>query len=124
MNGSNLFVDTNILIYLFSGHQKLVEILENQNLYISVITEIELLAYPNLSQNQEARIRDFISNINIININTNIKEIAIQIKKSYKIKLPDALIASSAIDVKMPLFSADTIFEKIDSLEFRQYKLV
>lgn len=124
MNGSNLFVDTNILIYLFSGHQKLVEILENQNLYISVITEIELLAYPNLSQNQEARIRDFISNINIININTNIKEIAIQIKKSYKIKLPDALIASSAIDVKMPLFSADTIFEKIDSLEFRQYELV
>ena len=45
MNGSKLFLDTNIILYLLNGDQTLAELLNGKQLYISVITELELLAY-------------------------------------------------------------------------------
>lgn len=48
MNERNLFVDTNILIYLIDdskAYRNLAEILNNKRLYISVVSEIELLSF-------------------------------------------------------------------------------
>jgi len=45
MNGTDIFVDTNICIYLLDGDMVLSEMLQGQSLYISIITEMELYAY-------------------------------------------------------------------------------
>ena len=42
MNGVDLFVDTNVLINLAEGRSGVDEYLESNNLFVSVITEIEL----------------------------------------------------------------------------------
>lgn len=39
MNGNTLFLDTNIILYLLDGDQTLAELLNDRQLYISVITE-------------------------------------------------------------------------------------
>jgi predicted nucleic acid-binding protein len=39
------------------------------------------------------------------------------LKKKYSIKLPDAIIAATAIWYKIPLITADKGFEKIEELE-------
>lgn len=42
MNGNNLLVDTNIVIYLLSGDKTIADLLDKKKIYISFITEIEL----------------------------------------------------------------------------------
>ena len=49
MNGNKLFLDTNIILYLLNGDETLAELLNQKQLYISVITELELLAYKNIT---------------------------------------------------------------------------
>ena len=44
--------------------------------------------------------------------------VTIELRKLYNIKLPDAIIASTAIINSVPLLSADTIFSKISELNF------
>lgn len=43
MSGNKLFIDTNIALYLLNGDETLSTFLYGKELYISVITELELL---------------------------------------------------------------------------------
>ena len=45
MNGTDIFIDTNICIYLLNGDVILAELLQSQYLFSSYITEMELYAY-------------------------------------------------------------------------------
>jgi predicted nucleic acid-binding protein len=45
MNGNKVFVDTNIILYLLSGDITLAELLNGKQIYISFITQLELLSY-------------------------------------------------------------------------------
>jgi predicted nucleic acid-binding protein len=47
MNGIRLVCDTNPLIYLLDGNQPLAEFLDNKQIYVSVITELELFSKQN-----------------------------------------------------------------------------
>lgn len=96
MNGINILVDTNVLIYLFSGNEQILDFLEDKSLSASIITEIEVLSFPDLKSKEENSIKDFFKKIEVIHVNNEVKELAIQIKRSYKIKLPDAIIAASS----------------------------
>ena len=52
MNGNSLLVDTNIILYLLGGDKTIIPILENKNLFISFISELELLSYINLTNKE------------------------------------------------------------------------
>lgn len=56
MSGSNLLLDTNIILYFLSGDETLSSILEENQLYISVISEMELLSFSQLSENELQKI--------------------------------------------------------------------
>lgn len=43
MSGKEILVDTNILLYLLKGNDTLEKILQGKNIYLSFITELELL---------------------------------------------------------------------------------
>ena len=43
MNGDNILIDTNIALYLLNGDRVVAEILDGKNVYVSFITELELL---------------------------------------------------------------------------------
>ena len=43
MIGNSIVLDTNIVLYLRNGDDELASILNQMQLYVSVITEIELL---------------------------------------------------------------------------------
>ena len=66
---------------------------------------------------------ELIENCLIINFNSDIKEIAIRIKQSIPIKLPDTIMAASALYMSMPLVTADKSFQKISDLDLRLLKL-
>ena len=58
----------------------------------------------------------------IIDINPPIKRKAIQIRRSTGLKLPDCIIASSAMYLDMPLITADKDFAGIPGIELILYE--
>lgn len=56
MNGNNLLLDTNILIYALKGLAEVRPYFDTEP-YVSVITEIEILGVKGLSEN-ETKIRE------------------------------------------------------------------
>ena len=49
--------------------------------------------------------------------NKHMMELIINIRKNYKLKLPDAIIAATAIYHKATLITNDKVFYKIDKLK-------
>ena len=43
MSGNSLLVDTNIALYLLAGDERVAELLHGRDLFLSFITELELL---------------------------------------------------------------------------------
>ena len=80
MNGNRIVLDTNIVLYLLGGNEELSNILDGLELYVSIISEIELLGYQDLSENDKAKIKDFLSKCQIVNLNDEIKDFCILIK--------------------------------------------
>ncbi|MFY0627615.1 MAG: type II toxin-antitoxin system VapC family toxin [Reichenbachiella sp.] len=117
MIGNKLFVDTNILIYLLNGDEEITQILDGKQLVISFITELELLAVPNLSNEELLLIEQLIDECQVLNINSGIKKVTIEFRKSRKLKLPDAIVAASSYYSKLPLLTADKAFDKIEELD-------
>ena len=121
MNGSKVLIDTNICVYLINGDDVLAELLQDQNIYISVITEIELYAY--YSETSEVKTLDaFIASITILELDHQIKAKSIELRKKAKLKLPDTIIAASALANNLSLLSADGSFKKVDGLRLVFYE--
>ena len=116
MNGISVMIDTNIAIALPNGDEKLAELFDGKDVRILFITELELLCKPGLKISEKKDIQSFIDDCTILEINSFIKEITISIRQSYKIKLPDAIIAATCIYWNLPFFTRDDDFKSIKEL--------
>jgi hypothetical protein len=122
MNGNKLFLDTNIILYLLNGDETLAELLNGRQLYISVITELELLAYKGITTKEEKVIKEFVSQCKTITINSEVKQETIRVRKTYNTKLPDSIIIATALYLDLPLISSDAEFKKVDELTLIHYE--
>lgn len=122
MNGNKLFLDTNIILYLLNGDETLAELLNNKQLYISIITELELLAYKGITKKEEQVIESFVSQCKTISINNEIKKETIKIRKVYNLKLPDSIIISTALYLDLPIITSDVEFKKVNELSLIHYE--
>ena len=122
MSGNKLFIDTNIVLYLLNGDQTLAELLHEKQLYISFITELELLAYQGITEGEQKIIEDFVNQCKVITLNNSIKKETIRVRKSYNTKLPDNIIIASALYLDLPLITSDVEFKKVDELILIQYE--
>ena len=122
MNGNKVFIDTNIAIYLLEGDQSIAEILNQKRLYLSFITQLELLGYPNLTAAQTKQIESMLESCTIVDINSEIKLETINLRKAYSLKLPDCVVAATSIYMDLPLFTADRDFNTIKVLNLMLYE--
>ena len=122
MNGNNIFLDTNIVLYLISGDENLADLLNNKTIYISFITELELLGYKEITIEEIKKVEEFLASITIIDINSEIKKITTGIRRNYKIKLPDAIIAATAYYLNCPLMTSDKEITKLTEINILQYE--
>lgn len=97
------FLDTNTIIYALN----LGINLSKARYLVSIITEIELLSYSDLSKSEEQNLRKLLSKFEIINISQEIKERTIQLRKHYELKLPDTIIVASALENNATLVTSD-----------------
>lgn len=122
MNGSSIFIDTNTAIYLLNGDISLAEILDKKKLYLSFITQLELLSYPGITEKEKQQIQKMLEKCIIIDINNSIKNEVIRLRKTYMMKLPDCIVAASALYLDLPIITADKDFKKIKELNLMLYE--
>ena len=118
MNGTDFLADTNALIYFLNGNSCMSSFLQS-NLAFSVISEMELLSFSGLTTEEEMNIKSLLLDCKEISLTDEIKVKTIEIRKKYKTKLPDAIVAASAIIKNLPLITADKGFNQIEELDLR-----
>jgi len=122
MSGNNILLDTNVLLYLISGKINKNDLLKGE-FYISFITELELLSYQFLSAEEENKIKKLLKEIPIIDIDISIKNKTIELRKKYKLKLPDAIIIATAIEFNAILLTNDEDIKIIKEVKIKSVKL-
>lgn len=116
MNGIDFLADTNALIYLLGGNSCMTPYLQKK-LSFSVISEMELLSYSGITKEEEKNINALLSDCIEVSISNEIKLKTIEIRKKYRTKLPDSIVAASAIVNNIPLITADKGFRQIMELK-------
>ena len=114
MSGNNLLLDTNVILYFLNGDRTLIPILNNKNLFVSFITQLELLSYKGITKTDIKKITEFLKECTIIDINSSIKENTVTIKRKYSLKLPDSIIIATGMYLNSPLVSADNQFKQVE----------
>ena len=114
-------LDTNVVIYLQKGD--LNESLPPAFYSISIITEMELLSYPMLSDEDINWLHRFIGAVEIIGLTKEVKELAIKLRRSHRLRLPDAIIAASAFVYDAVLLSNDQQLSRVSGLKLQSVRL-
>lgn len=95
--------DTNTAIYYLqsqfppAAERFMDEIIAEYQPAISVITEIELLCWKSATEKDLEVLNSFIGDTAVFELDKDIKLKTADLRKSYKIKLPDAIIAATAL---------------------------
>lgn len=113
--------DTNALIYLQKG--LVTGSLPQGQHYVSIITEIELLSFSGLTAEQERVLHELLADMRSVSINEDVKRETIQLRRSRRLRLPDAIIAATAISLDAELISNDAVFRSIPGLRSRPLSL-
>ena len=102
----------------------LAEPLPEGHYCVSVITEMELLSYPQIDTPTEQKIQAFLAQLTLVNLDEPIKAKTIQLRHQYTLKLPDAIIVATALTLNVPLLSNDLRLNRIADLDCRQLKML
>ena len=98
MNGADYLIDTNIIIYLTQGKLKTSDFAKKgSNLYISSITYMEAIGYSFPNHNEEEAVTELCNMFKRLFLSEAVEKQTIILRKANKIKLPDAIIAATAI---------------------------
>jgi len=118
-NAINFLIDTNIIIYLAQRKLNINDFAKKEsNLYLSSITYIESLGYPFSSKKEEKEITELCEIFERLFLTEKVEKQAILIRKTKKIKLPDAIIAATAIVYDLTLVTCNTDdFKNISDLK-------
>ncbi|CAN5478654.1 type II toxin-antitoxin system VapC family toxin [soil metagenome] len=84
---------------------------------VSVVTKIEVLGFHAPDEHYET-LTNFINDATVLDLTQNVVEASIEIRKKHKSKLPDAIIAATALVYDLVLISRNiTDFKNIDGLK-------
>jgi len=123
MNGHRFLADTNMLIMLVEGNDRVAELFDGCQIFTSFVSELELLSESGLLTKHIKKLEHLLNDCTVIDINLAIKSKTIAIRRKHKIKLPDAIIAATAIILDLPLITADKGFKKVDGLTLILFEL-
>ena len=123
MGKQGYLIDTNVAIEYIGetlpdrSLSILDDIIDNEY-SISVINRIELLGYADITDQEEEKFQQLIRAAIVFDLDNNVVKETIKLRKSYRIKLPDAIIAATACLYDLVLITRDIKdFQKINALK-------
>jgi len=104
----NAVVDTNILIDYLNGSSKAKHELDAfETIYISLISWMEILVGANEGE-EESAIREFLRRFRVHPVDEGVAERAVEIRRKYKVRLPDAIIWATSQQLGILLVTRNT----------------
>jgi len=103
--GMKAVFDTNAVIYLQKG--LLRRPLLPGEYFISTITELELLSFAGLDASEQTWLDAFLAEIGIIELDSQVKQCTVRLCRGHHLRLPDAIIAASALTYDATLLTND-----------------
>jgi predicted nucleic acid-binding protein len=119
MNGQTKYVlDTCAATFIINEDKRMLpvlQIIEDKEKYVSIITRMELYAERNITADKLEGVDDFLADTTVIHLNDAVEKIAIDIRGrgEPKIKLPDCIVAATAIVLGATLFTDDKKLKKL-----------
>jgi predicted nucleic acid-binding protein len=121
VNGNEILLDTNAVLYLLNGDETLAVFLTGQEICISIITEIELLSFRKITEVERNKLVHFISLIQVLPLNDQVKNHAIEIRKTSQLKIPDSIIAGTSMAFQIPVLSSDKQLKTVKEIQLVFY---
>ena len=118
--GKEYLIDTNSVIDYLDNKlpDNANELIDGVDSKISVITRMELLAWPGASKQQTIILIEFINASEVFTLEEPVILKTIEIRKAYKTKLPDAIVAATALVNEFTIITRNMKdFDKIEGLE-------
>ena len=112
MSGIKFLLDTNFILGMLKRNPEVLEVLRAERLTsdqcaYSAITRMELLGFPGITSTEEQLIRSTLDRFKYLGISFEIEEAVIGIRRTRRAKLPDALIAATALCHDLELLTLD-----------------
>ena len=121
MNGTKfsgkIVFDTNIIIKFLdneSGIPDLKALMLENDCLISVITRIELLSYWKITEEEVSQINLFLDDLTVVPLTAEVEQKTIEFRKQTNRKVPDSIIAATAILMEAHLLTQDPHLLKLD----------
>ena len=118
-------LDTNVIIYFLKGDEGVKNILMEAffaaPIFVSSVTEIELLAYPRLTAEEETTINSFLNGCVLVPVDSRVARLAAVLKRDYGLGLADSIIAATAATTHSTLATRNiTDFKKVANLKLKK----
>ena len=112
MTGIRFLLDTKVVIGLLKAYEPAIKLVEAAGFVleesaVSQITRMELLGHPKITQDDERLIQLFLSECQVLLLNERIEVKATHLRRSGLLKLPDAIVAATAIINDLRLLTLD-----------------
>ena len=111
MSGKRYLLDTNAIVRLLRGENALQQRLESAEwVGISILSQIEFLAFPNLSENDRRTFQEFSEGVDVVGLERAERAMIdriVSLRAQYRLKLPDAIIAATAVERDATLITDD-----------------
>jgi len=115
-------LDTNAVIYFLSGESAAVTLIAkaqalNDVIYVPTVVRLELLSKPDMTEDENATITNFLAECRQVHLDNAIADIAADVRRLYKIKTPDSIIAATALFTGSTLVTRNARdFKKVSNL--------
>ena len=121
MSGKRYLLDTNAIVCLLRGENALQQRLQSAEwVGISILFQIEFLAFPNLSENDGRIFQKFSEAIDVVGLDRTERALIdriVSLRRQYRLKLPDAIIAATAIERGAILITDDRQLRKLPAVK-------
>ncbi len=115
-------LDTNAIIYYLDEDPTVVPLLDpilgqDMAIFVSVVTELELLSHPGLTEEDMAEIQQLLTSVVIFPLESRLAHLAGALRRQYHLKTPDSVVAATALLTRTTLVTRNIRdFQGIDGL--------
>jgi predicted nucleic acid-binding protein len=112
VSGVKFLLDTNLVLGLLQGNAAAIECANAAGLSlahagISQISRMELLGFAGISNLEHSAITALLAQLQVLSITPAVESETIALRRTKRIKLPDAIIAATAIASDLQLLTLD-----------------
>ena len=118
MSGIKFLLDTNFILGLLKSQPAVLDEVVLRQLSISecgysAVTRMELLGFPGICREEESLIRQKLVRLTYLPLTRAIEDVVISLRQTRKVKLPDAIIAATALCAGIELLTLDKHLQSV-----------